>query len=207
MNSKTAVYLRISTAKGVQKTDSQEYEVKRYCSARGWTDLQIYVDKASGAKTTRPALEKMMQDLRAGKVARVVVYKLDRCGRSLTHLCLLIDEMNRLGVPLVCTSQGIDTSENNPCSKFQLDVLKAVCEFERNLIRERVNSGLAAARAKGVTLGRPATLNERREEVLELRKQGRGIREISRELKMPVASVSKIIKAAGAGVNEGGPTA
>lgn len=186
--------MRVSKSDGSQKTDSQEHEVKRYCAARGWKNLEIYADKASGAKTTRPMLEKLMQDMRAGKIERVVSYKLDRCGRSLTHLCLLIDEMNRLGVPLVCTSQGIDTSENNPCAKFQLDVLKAVCEFERNLIRERVNSGLAAAKAKGVVLGRPATLNEHRDEVMGLRKQGKGIREISRELKLPVASVFKIIK-------------
>ncbi len=196
MNTKTAVYLRISTGKGAQKTDSQEYEVKRYCSARGWKDLEIYTDKMSGGKASRPELDRMVQDMRAGKVARVVVYKLDRCGRSLTHLCLLIDEMNNLGVPLICVSQGIDTSENNPCAKFQLDVLKAVCEFERNLIRERVNSGLAAAKAKGVVLGRPATLQRRRADVLELREQGKGIRQISRELKMPVASVFKVLKQA-----------
>jgi len=192
----TAVYLRVSTNKGAQKTDSQEFETRRYCQARGWTNLQFYTDKMSGAKTTRPALEEMMQDLRAGKIARVVCYKLDRCGRSLTHLCLLIDEMNRLGVPLVCTSQGIDTSENNPCSKFQLDVLKAVCEFERNLIRERVNSGLAAAKAKGVVLGRPSTLREHQDEIIELRKQGKGIRAIARELTLPVSSVFKVLKEA-----------
>ena len=102
--------------------------------------------------------------------------------------------MNRLQIPLICTSQGIDTSENNSCAEFQLDVLKAVCEFERNLIRERVNSRLAAARAKGVRLGRPSTLQKRRDDVMELREQGRGIREISRELKMPVASVFKLVK-------------
>jgi DNA invertase Pin-like site-specific DNA recombinase len=207
VNKTTAVYLRISTGKGAQKTDSQEFEVKRYCSARGWTDLEIYVDKMSGGKASRPELDRMVQDMRAGKVARVVVYKLDRCGRSLTHLCLLIDEMNRLGIPLVCTSQGIDTSENNPCAKFQLDVLKAVCEFERNLIRERVNSGLAAAKAKGVTLGRPATLWERRDEVLKLRGKGHGVREISRELKMPVGSVAKVLKAAAVGPIDGGQDA
>lgn len=162
-------------------------------------DLETYVDRMSGGKASRPELDRMLKDMRAGKIARVVCYKLDRCGRSLTHLCILIDEMNRLSVPLVCTSQGIDTSENNPCAKFQLDVLKAVCEFERNLIRERVNSGLAAARAKGVVLGRPATLPRRRDDVLELRKQGKGIREISRELKMPVSSVAKLLKASQAG--------
>lgn len=188
--------MRVSKADGTQKTDSQEHEVRRYCAARGWKDIETYVDKASGGKTSRPALDRMVKDMRDGRIARVVVYKLDRCGRSLTHLCLLIDEMNRLGVPLVCTSQGIDTSENNPCSKFQLDVLKAVCEFERNLIRERVNAGLASARSKGVRLGRPSTLQRRRGDVMELREQGKGIREIARELKMPVASVFKVLKEA-----------
>jgi DNA invertase Pin-like site-specific DNA recombinase len=73
--------------------------------------------------------------------------------------------------PLVCSSQGIDTSgNNNPCGKFQLDVLKAVCEFERNLIRDRVDIGLAAARAKGVQLGRPKTLHKRAGEVLALKR-------------------------------------
>ena len=121
--------MRVSKSDGSQRTDSQAHELRRYCAARGWKDVETYVDKASGGKTSRPALDRMVKDMRDGKIARVVVYKLDRCGRSLTHLCLLIDEMNRLGIPLVCTSQGIDTSENNPCAKFQLDVLKAVCEF------------------------------------------------------------------------------
>jgi len=196
VNTKTALYMRVSKADGTQRTDSQEHELKRYCAARGWKNVETYVDKASGGKTSRPALDRMVKDMRDGKIARVVVYKLDRCGRSLTHLCLLIDEMNRLGIPLVCTSQGIDTSENNPCAKFQLDVLKAVCEFERNLIRERVNAGLASARSKGVRLGRPSTLQRRRDEVLELREQGKGIRQIARELKMPVASVFKVLKEA-----------
>ena len=194
MNDTTAIYLRVSTNNGTQKTDSQEHEVKRYCSARGWTDLQIYQDKMSGAKASRPELDRMVKDVREGKIARVACFKLDRMGRSLTHLCILVDELNRLSIPLICTSQGIDTSENNPCAKFQLDVLKSVCEFERNLIRERVNAGLSAARARGARFGRPPTLQRRRDEVEKLRAQGRGIREIARELKMPVSSVAKLIK-------------
>jgi DNA invertase Pin-like site-specific DNA recombinase len=136
----------------------------------------------------------MVQDMRDGKIARVVCYKLDRMGRSLTHLCVLLDEMGRHGVPLICVSQGIDTSDSNPCAKFQLDVLKAVCEFERNLIRDRVNSGLAAARERGVTLGRPSTLPERLEEVRALKSKGMGVRAIARQLEMPVASVFKLAK-------------
>ena len=98
-----------------------------------------------------------------------------------------------VSVPLVCSSQGIDTSGNNPRGKFQLDVLKAVCEFERNLIRDRVNSGLAAARARGVRLGRPNTLHKRAEEVLALKATGLGLRAISRQLGLAVSSVHSVL--------------
>jgi DNA invertase Pin-like site-specific DNA recombinase len=141
----------------------------------------------------------MVKNMREGKIARVVCFKLDRMGRSLTHLALIIDEMNTLKIPLICTSQGIDTSDNNPCGKFQLGVLMAVAEFERAIIKERVNAGLAAAKEKGTQLGRPATLKRRQSEVMKLKNKGLGIREIARELKMPVSSVFKVIK------NQSGP--
>jgi DNA invertase Pin-like site-specific DNA recombinase len=191
MNTSTAVYVRVSTQD--QKTDSQLQELKRYCQQRGWKKAEFFVDKISGEKSTRPELDRMLKEMRGGHVERVVTYKLDRLGRSITHLCLLVDEMTRLGIPLVCSSQGIDTSGNNPCGKFQLDVLKAVCEFERNLIRDRVNIGLAAARARGVRLGRPASLHKRTDEVLALKKQGMGVRAIARELCMAVSSVHFVL--------------
>jgi DNA invertase Pin-like site-specific DNA recombinase len=194
MNSKTAIYVRVSKANGKQTNDSQLHEVKRYCEARGWTDYEIYADKISGVKASRPQLDRLVKDMREGKILRVVSFKLDRLGRSLTHLCLLVDEMSRLEIPLICSGQGIDTSTHNPAAKLQLDVLKAVCEFERNLIKDRVNSGLAAARARGVRLGRPATLEKRRDEVMALKKQGQSIRQIAKELKMPAGSVFKLTK-------------
>ncbi len=147
----TAVYMRVSTKD--QKLDSQELELKRCGKMRGWKNLVFYTEKMSGASTTRPALDRLLKDMRAGKIARVVCYKLDRMGRSLTHLAFIIDEMARLKVPLICTTQGIDTSESNPCAKFQMAVLMALAEFEREIIKERVNSGLGAAREKGVKLG------------------------------------------------------
>jgi DNA invertase Pin-like site-specific DNA recombinase len=194
----TAIYCRNSNIRGAQKADSQEIEIRRYCAARGWTDLEVYVDRASGGKTSRPGLDRLVKHMREGKIARVVVHTLDRCGRSLTHFCNLIDEMKSLGVPLICTSEGIDTSSDNPSAKAQWGVLTAVCRFERNLIRERVNSGLSSARKNGVRLGRPPTLQRRRVDVVQLRKQGKGIREISRQLRMPVASVFKVLKAGAA---------
>ena len=127
----------------------------------------------------------------------MVCYKLDRLGRSLTHLALILDEMTRLGVPLICTSQGIDTSGDNPAGRLQLGVLMAVAEFERDLIKERVNAGLRAAKIRGVKLGRPGTLEGRREDVMRLKKAGMGLRAIGRELKMPPSSVSKILSSRG----------
>jgi DNA invertase Pin-like site-specific DNA recombinase len=190
----TAIYTRVSTAD--QKLDSQERELRGYCPMRGWKNTVVYAEKISGASTTRPALDRLLQDIRAGTVERLVCYKLDRVGRSLTHLALIVDEMARLKVPLICTSQGIDTSDDSPCGKFQLAVLIAVAEFERGIIRERVNAGLAAAKERGVQLGRPRTLVERTPELMRLKEHGLGIRAIARQLSMPVSSVHSVLKSA-----------
>src|SRR5271165_148347 len=190
----TAVYIRVSTLE--QRTDSQEQELRRYCRQRGWKNLAFYVDKICGAKTTRPELDRLMRDIRAGNIERLVVYKLDRLGRSLTHLALILDELNRLQVPLIASSQGIDTSNDNPAGRLQLGVLMAVAEFERGIIRERVNLGISAAKARGVRFGRPQTINGRAAEVKRLKEQGLGVRAIARLLKMPISSVHKALQPA-----------
>jgi len=186
-----AVYTRVSSVG--QRTDSQERELRRYCRQRGWKSLGFYQDRISGAKSDRPDLDRLMRDVRAGKVDRLIVYKLDRLGRSLTHLALILDELNRLRVPLVASSQGIDTSDDNPAGRLQLGVLMAVAEFERGIIKERVNAGLAAAKARGVRLGRPATISKRATEIRKLQATGLGLRAIARALKMPPSSVHKAL--------------
>ena len=194
MNSKlTAIYVRVST--NGQKTDSQKKELLDHCRKRGWKNTRLFEDKMSGAVTSRPQLERLMQEMRAGKIERLVCFKLDRLGRSLTHLALILDEMNRLQVPLVCIGQGIDTSADSPAGRLQLNVLMAVAEFERGIIKERVNAGLKAAKARGIRLGRPATLHRREPAVLKLKRAGLGLREISRRLSMPVSSVHSILHA------------
>lgn len=189
MNKRTAVYIRVSTSN--QRTDSQEQELSAYCRQRGWENPAFYTDRVSGATTTRPELDRLLQDMRSGKVERVVVFKLDRLGRSLTHLAHVIDEMSRLRVPLVASSQGIDTSEANPAGRLQLNVLLAVAEFERGIIKERVNAGLAAARKRGVRLGRPPMDREQAAKVKELRGSGMTFRAIAEQLGMKLASVHK----------------
>ncbi len=187
---RTAVYLRVST--GEQRFDSQELELRTYCERRGWNDVVTFSDTASGAKVSRQGLESLLAAVRRGEIGRVVVYKLDRLGRSLTHLALILDELNRHGVSLICTSQGIDTSCDNPVGRLQLNVLIAVAQFEREIIRERVRAGVNAAKARGVKLGRPNSIDQHRAKVRELQASGLGIRAIARKLRIAPASVSKL---------------
>jgi putative DNA-invertase from lambdoid prophage Rac len=149
-----------------------------------------------GAKSSRPQLDRLMQDIRSSKIERLLVFKLDRLGRSLTHLAPILDELNRLKVPLIASSHGIDTSDDNPAGRLHLGVLMAMAEFERGIIKVRVNDGLAAAKARGVQLGRPATINGRADEVRGLRTQGLGLRAIARPLGMPPSSVHKALQLA-----------
>jgi hypothetical protein len=112
----------------------------------------------------------------------VVRFKLDRLGRSLAHLAQIVAELTAHGVALICTTQGIDTTDSNPAGRLQLGVLMAVAEFEREIIRERVNAGIRAARQRGTTLGRPNTLEQHRVAVHALLATGKGIRATAREL-------------------------
>lgn len=132
MNEGTAIYMRVST--GGQRLDSQDVELRRYCQRRGWKNLLTYSDKISGASAGRPGLDKLKADVRSGKVERVVVYALDRLGRSLSNLCLVLDDFKKHGVGVVVASQSIDTSTNDAAANLQLNVLSAVCQFEREMI-------------------------------------------------------------------------
>lgn len=189
---KTAIYTRVSTDK--QTDDSQLNELREYCQRRNWLNVVEYRDVVSGASISRQALDRLMSDVRRGKLDVIVCFKLDRLGRSLAHLAQIVGELTAHRVALVCPSQGIDTSGMNPASEFQLNVLMAVAQFERSIIQERVAAGLRAAKAKGVKLGRPVTLSQHDQAVRSLLHQGLGVRAIARRLELPVASVFKLVK-------------
>jgi len=147
----------------------------------------------SGAKFTRQGLDKLMADVRRGRINVIVCFKLDRLGRSLPHLAQIVSELTTHRVALVCPSQGIDTTSLNPASQLQLNILMAIAEFERSIIQERVTAGLRAAKAKGVRLGRPSTLDQHRQKVSHLLAQGLGVRAVARELNLSVGSAYKLI--------------
>src|SRR5437868_794477 len=115
MNTKTyriAIYARVSTDK--QTHDSQLTELRDYCERRQWKTVREFSDVISGAKFSRTGLDALMKDVRRARIDVVLCFKLDRLGRSLPHLAQLIHELTSHRVALVCPSQGIDTSGNNP---------------------------------------------------------------------------------------------
>jgi DNA invertase Pin-like site-specific DNA recombinase len=188
-----AVYGRVST--DAQSHASQLRGVRGYVRRR-WPKAEVteYLDKASGARFSREGLDALMTDVRQGRVDVLAVYKLDRLGRSLQHLAQLVGEFEAHGTALVATSQGIDTSESNPAGRLQMHVLAAVAEFERSVIRERINAGLAAARERGTTLGRRRTLHRHTTAVARLSRRGLSGRKIAAKLDIPPGSVFAVLK-------------
>jgi DNA invertase Pin-like site-specific DNA recombinase len=179
---KTIIYVRVSTNK--QDTDSQRLELINVCKLRGWNDFEVIEDVISGGKDQRPGLDALMSQIRAGKVARVVCYKLDRLARSVIHLAMIARDLETYQVALIIPGQSIDTSYNNPAGRLQMNMLSAVAEFERDLIRERVKAGIEAAKAKGVRLGRRREHSVTPEQVKDLRDKGLAWREVGRKLKI-----------------------
>ena len=143
---RVALYLRVSTDE--QTVENQRREISAYVQARGWTIAREYADEGvSGAKDRRPALDQLVKDAKRRTFDALVCWRLDRLGRNLRHLILLVDEMQALGVAFVSLAEGIDAT--TPAGRLQLHVLGAIAEFERARIAERVRAGLVRARAQG----------------------------------------------------------
>lgn len=168
-----AIYARVSTK--AQDTAMQLEDARRYIELRRWTDACIeYVDDGvSGAVRERPALDRMMNDVKAGKVTRVIVWKFDRFSRSMAHLLSALETFRELHVEFVSIQENIDTSTNMGKLMFQLTA--AFAEFERATINERVAAGVARAKINGTRSGRPTGRPAKiwdREQALKLRRTG-----------------------------------
>lgn len=193
MEPRVAVYLRVSTES--QSHDSQEDELNEYCQRRGWKQIEWFRDTASGARQDRKGLTELMARVRRGKVDVILAFKLDRIARSLSHLAQVLAELQLYRVALICPSQGIDTSNQNPAAQLQINILAAVAQFERELITERVRSGILAAQARGVKLGRPSRSDKVMGQVKNLRRDGLKAKDISARLGLPYSSVTEILRA------------
>lgn len=183
---RAAIYARVSTHNG-QNPEMQLGEVRAYCKRREWTVSGEYVDKGiSGSKEHRPTLDRMLADCRKRLVDAVVVYRYDRFARSVRQLVNALEEFRSLGIDFVSLHEGVDTS--TPNGRLVFGIFASIAEFERELIRDRVRSGLAAAKARGKQLGRPrVTVDGLR--IAQLRAEGRGWKSIAAELGVGVGTI------------------
>jgi DNA invertase Pin-like site-specific DNA recombinase len=150
---RAAIYARVSTHNG-QNPEMQVSEIRDYCERRGWEVVGEFVDTGiSGSKERRPALDPLLSLCRKRSVDAVVVYRYDRFARSLRQLVNALEEFRTLGIDFVSLHEGVDTS--TPNGRLVFGIFASIAEFERELIRDRVRSGLAAAKARGKRLGRP----------------------------------------------------
>ena len=193
---RAAIYARVSTSNNGQDPRVQTREIREYCERRGWQIAGEYVDAGiSGAKDSRPELNKLMADAHRRRFDAGVVRKFDRFARSVSHLLRALENFNALGVGFVSLSEQIDTS--TPTGKMVFTVLGAVAELERSLIAERVRAGLRNARAKGTRLGRPR-ISVDASRVARLRAEGRTVREIAVALGVSRSLVHKTLANRGA---------
>lgn len=174
-----AIYARVSTANG-QNPEMQIRELREYCQRRGWRIAGEYVDAGiSGAKDSRPELNRLIADAHRREFDAVVVWRFDRFARSVSHLLRALETFRSLGIEFVSLTEQVDTT--TPTGKMIFTVLGAVAELERNLIAERVRAGLRNARAKGKRLGRPASGVDPAE-IARLRAQGASWRAVGAAL-------------------------
>ena len=193
--SRVAIYTRVST--GGQTTANQLRELRAAAERLGHDVVAEFTDEGiSGAKGRegRPGLSKLLDGVTRRDFDKVMAWSVDRLGRSLPDLLSFMGELKAKGVDLYLHQQALDTS--TPAGKAMFQMLGVFSEFEREIIRERVNAGLARARAQGKTLGRPRRDEPKRlAAIRKLRKQAVGINKIARQLGIGVSSVQRLVSA------------
>ncbi|WP_298672300.1 recombinase family protein [uncultured Sphingomonas sp.] len=183
-------YMRVSSSDERQSVDLQRDAL----IAAGVDDRHLHQDKASGARDDRPGLKACMADLRVGDT--LIVWKLDRLGRSLSHLVRIIEDLKQRGVALRSLTEAIDTASVH--GNFLFNLFGTLAEYERALITERVNAGLAAARRRGRKGGRPPTIGaEKVEQILAALEGGASKASVCRSFQVPRSTLIDMLKRTG----------
>jgi DNA invertase Pin-like site-specific DNA recombinase len=176
---RVALYARVSTLNN-QDHEMQLSELREYAVRRGWQVVEGYVDRGvSGSKESRPALNRLMCDACRRKFDAILVWKIDRFGRSLKHLVNALAELAALGVAFISLRDNLDLS--TPSGRLMFQIIGAMAEFERALIQERVRAGIRNAKTKGIRVGRPRVIVDALR-IADLRAQGRSWGQIKNAL-------------------------
>jgi DNA invertase Pin-like site-specific DNA recombinase len=187
---RVALYARVSTCNG-QDPEMQLRELREYAVRRGWTITSEYVDQGvSGSKESRPQLNQLMADAHRRKFDAVLVWKIDRFGRSLKHLVNALADLCAYGVAFISFRDNLDLS--TPSGRLMFQIIGAMAEFERSLIQERVKAGLRNARAKGKKFGRPRSQVDATR-VAALRREGLSWSQVCRTLNVSKGSAQRSV--------------
>jgi len=192
--SRVALYCRVSTSG--QDTAMQTADLRRLAAARGWVVVAVVEEKASGRKT-RPARERLIREAKAGEFDAVLVWKLDRWGRSTADLLATIRDLDESGVGFVSLRDSLDLTTS--AGRLLLTVLSGLAEFESDLVRERVTAGVRHAQRHGTRsgkpIGRPATVKTRATEIRALHNKGVSMNAIATQLGIGYGSVHRVMAA------------
>lgn len=190
MAKRIACYIRISTDK--QCLQTQRLELEKYAERqKDWRIVKIYEEQASGSNNERPVLAQVVEDAQNGDWDILLVYKTDRLGRSTQHLLYVLTQLTEAGVSFHSATEAVSTATSQ--GRMLLTFLSGIAEFERELIRERVISGLSRAKQNGIQLGRPRK-GFNVAEAIQMQKDGFGFRRIAKRLGVSHATVFRSLK-------------
>jgi len=191
---RVAIYVRVSTTD--QTTENQRRELLEVAERAGWEVVGVFADEGvSGSKgrDKRPQFDAVLKLVTQRKVDMIAAWSVDRLGRSLQHLVETLSDLKAAGAGLYLHKQALDTS--TPSGQAMFGMLGVFAEFEREMIRERVNAGIARARAAGKQIGRPRADEAKVARIRELRAQGWGVLRVAREVGCGASLVQRVEKA------------
>ena len=190
---RVALYVRVST--GGQTVGNQLRDLHAVAERLGWQIVETFIDHGiSGAKgrSERPALDSMMKAVIRGEVDTVAAWSVDRLGRSLQELVAILNDLRARAVDLYLHQQGLDTA--TPSGRAMYQMLGVFAEFERAIITERIQAGLARARAQGKRLSRPLTPEQVQARIKELRAKGMSLRRIAEKAGVSKSTAANYVK-------------
>ena len=189
---KVAIYSRVSQTND-QSCERQIVELKKIAENHGWSVVGVYTDEGiSGAKKSRPALDQMMRDALVKKFDVVATLELSRLGRNVKNMCEIADLLKQKNINLFVKNQNIDTS--TIVGELFFNIINSISQYERDLTRERIVSGLENAKRKGVKLGRKSNLNfQTKKMILDMKAKGVGIKKIAASTKVAPATIRKFV--------------
>ena len=188
---RAGLYARVST-QDQQTIPMQTRALREYATRRGWT-IALQVKEIGSGASQRERREQLLEAARRREIDVVLVWRLDRWGRSVTDLLATLQELEHLGVGFVSLTEALDLT--TPAGRAMAGLLAIFAEFEREILRERTRAGLAHARQNGKKLGRPATAAVHAAEIRKLHRAGISKSEIARRLKIGRTSVRRLLAA------------